>query len=670
MVNKLTKYSIIAIITLTELIYLSYALFDKANILIPIAIVISLTLLIFPSEKSKVYTISYIAITFITLIVLGIYYSESIVDYLETFWIRFINGETQNSNALILSVLSYVNFHINFVVDKLLKTYYVQLVKTVGLIVFIWLSYKQQGIVLTWMITTLIIFIFLEAVTSLFSKLVSAENGINQILRISRYILIISIIITGLTITTKDPLGFLDELDFFEDDNYRPARQRMDAQGQITNQSSAFTYSDDTMLIVQTPYQTKLRGNAFDFYSNTNWKTSTVLKDELADYQQEFLNRVDLLNQYNVPYEEYQLNVVHKVYSKVMYSTANSYIDVPESISSNKSSFYESENELGIDTEYTVNAINIDYKAVEFRNLITSLNVDRTNEQYLQLPETFNEDIRTLTIEITKNAESVYDKVIAVEQYLAGNHVYTRTPIQKPNYFDYIDFFLFESQEGFCTHYASSMVIMLRSIDIPARYIVGYVVVSPEFDDRYYLEPEFDGVDEDLDESDITEYYVDKDHSHAWVEVKFEDYGWLEFEPTSSYYSSMAIDATKSIDEIEPIIIEDITDLDEPVSTEPLFSLYYLLVLPILTGIYFINTRIRLTTEEKIIKVWKRIKRRTYKQYKLTPKNETVRELMQRAKINNDISSEIINIYENTCYSKGEISLTDLIRLKELHKLI
>lgn len=476
--------------------------------------------------------------------------------------------------------------------------------------------------------------------------------------------------ITGLSLTTSDPLGFLDELDWFEDDDYHSVRQRMDAQGQITNQSSAFTYSDDTMLIVETPHHTKLRGNAFDYYSSTDWKTSTVLKEKTTDYYLELQRRIILLTEYNVPYEEYELNIQHNVYSKVMYSTSNSYIDAPESITSNEASFYESDSELEVGLTYTANAIDIDYKTQEFRELITSLEVDRSNEQYLQLPSSFNDDIRLLTLEITKNAESTYDKIIAVEQYLAGNHVYTRTPIQKPSYYDYIEFFLFESQEGFCTHYASSMVIMLRSIDIPARYVVGYVVVSPEFDDRYYLEPDFDGLGDGLEESEVTTYYVDKDHSHAWVEVKFEDYGWLEFEPTSSYYSSMAIDAEETIEPTEPIIIDHTDPEETPSAQKQVLAPYFLLIFPLIFVIYLANARIKLTEEDKILKVWKKIKRKITRRQKIISKNETAREFLKRVRLDKSISNEIINLYEKTCYSNNKTSESDLTRIKELYKLI
>jgi len=333
-------------------------------------------------------------------------------------------------------------------------------VKTIGFIFVIGIPYEQEGFLLTTMITILILLIFLEAVTFLFLKLMLSENAFKQIFKILRYIFLVSLIITSFSISTNDPLGFLDELDWFEGESI--SKQRIDAQSQIINRAEAFTYNDDTMLVVTTPHQTKLRGSAYNYYTSSDWRISTAFRDDVVDYQLELLKRIDLLNQYNIPYEEYNLQIIHKVYSQLMYSTSNSYIDVPESISSSTARFYKSKSELEKEFEYTVNAINIDYKTTEFRGFITSLDVDNTQKEYLQLPSEFNEDIRLLTLDITKDADSVYEKVLAVEEYLARNHEYNKKPIQKPNYYDYVDFFLFESMEGFCNNYASRMELMVR----------------------------------------------------------------------------------------------------------------------------------------------------------------------------------------------------------------
>ena len=75
---------------------------------------------------------------------------------------------------------------------------------------------------------------------------------------------------------------------------------------------------------------------------------------------------------------------------------------------------------------------------------------------------------------------------------------------------DGVDYFLFDEQQGYCDYYASAMVVMLRSVGVPARYVRGYIHTSS--DDGVYQLLESDG--------------------HAWPEVYFPGYGWVEFEPT------------------------------------------------------------------------------------------------------------------------------------------
>ena len=77
-----------------------------------------------------------------------------------------------------------------------------------------------------------------------------------------------------------------------------------------------------------------------------------------------------------------------------------------------------------------------------------------------------------------------------------------------------IDDFLFTTQKGFCEHFASSFVFMMRSAGIPARVVVGYQGAS---------------------KSDVQDYYVVKQSdAHAWAEVWLQGIGWLRIDPTAA----------------------------------------------------------------------------------------------------------------------------------------
>ena len=134
-------------------------------------------------------------------------------------------------------------------------------------------------------------------------------------------------------------------------------------------------------------------------------------------------------------------------------------------------------------------------------------------ETYLQLPDDFPERIAKLAREIAFQKETQYDKVVAITYYLRDNMTYKEIIPEPPRRTDPIEWFLFEQKEGYCNYYATAEVLMLRSIGIPARLVVGYAQGEPTDNPKAFQ--------------------VLAKHSHAWPEVYFDDIGWVEFEPTA-----------------------------------------------------------------------------------------------------------------------------------------
>lgn len=136
---------------------------------------------------------------------------------------------------------------------------------------------------------------------------------------------------------------------------------------------------------------------------------------------------------------------------------------------------------------------------------------DWVNDYYLQLPHNYSSNVRTLSEEITKDAETPYEKATAIKSFLRQFH-YDEEVQVPPADSDGVEYFLFASKRGVCTEFASAMAVMLRSTGVPARIATGY----------------FRG---ELDEE--TGYYIIRGRNfHAWVEVYFPQYGWIEFEAT------------------------------------------------------------------------------------------------------------------------------------------
>jgi transglutaminase-like putative cysteine protease len=139
---------------------------------------------------------------------------------------------------------------------------------------------------------------------------------------------------------------------------------------------------------------------------------------------------------------------------------------------------------------------------------------DWVRQRYLQLPASLPDRVHLLAEELAAGAESPYDQAIALEQYLRHNITYDLTPPDLPAGRDYVDFLLFDSQRGYCSGYASAMVVLARSVGMPARLAAGYA--EGEYDQER-------GV-----------FRVREVNAHSWVEVYFPGYGWIEFEPTAS----------------------------------------------------------------------------------------------------------------------------------------
>lgn len=151
--------------------------------------------------------------------------------------------------------------------------------------------------------------------------------------------------------------------------------------------------------------------------------------------------------------------------------------------------------------------------------------------KYLQVPEN-RITLRTkeLTREIVKDEKTDLNKATAIESYLRNNYKYNLNVSEIPDGKEFIDHFLFDEQEGYCTYFATAMAVMLRLEGIPTRYIEGYLTQETE-------EP---GV-----------YEVRQKSAHAWVEAFIEPVGWMTFEPTPVY------PIQPRLENYQPVVVED-----------------------------------------------------------------------------------------------------------------
>ncbi|QFG00304.1 transglutaminase [Psychrobacillus glaciei] len=144
-------------------------------------------------------------------------------------------------------------------------------------------------------------------------------------------------------------------------------------------------------------------------------------------------------------------------------------------------------------------------------------------DRYLQLPEKLPTRVSDLAISITENRDSLYEKVKAIERYFSRNgfrYDQMLAAVPKGNT-DYVDQFLFDTKMGYCDNFSTSMVVMLRTLGIPSRWVKGFAS------------------GENVQKGDsIPVFKVTNNDAHSWVEAYFPGVGWMYFEPTIGFSNS------------------------------------------------------------------------------------------------------------------------------------
>lgn len=136
--------------------------------------------------------------------------------------------------------------------------------------------------------------------------------------------------------------------------------------------------------------------------------------------------------------------------------------------------------------------------------------MDAARRDYLELPRGIEQGVYDLAREITKDAQTPYAKARALENYLLKHFEYKTDVSYPPANRDFVSYFLLDSKEGFCSYFASAMAVMARIVDLPSRYVEGYLVPA--------------GGEEGT--------VVTGENAHAWVEIYFQGVGWVSFNPT------------------------------------------------------------------------------------------------------------------------------------------
>ena len=125
---------------------------------------------------------------------------------------------------------------------------------------------------------------------------------------------------------------------------------------------------------------------------------------------------------------------------------------------------------------------------------------------YTQLPE----ELKSRFVSYSREHNLMGVSAERIASHVKNNGIYNLNTPRIPSDEDFVLYFLEESHQGYCVHFASATVLLLRAQGIPARYVTGYAV------------------DGNIGQRNI----VTADQSHAWVEYFMDGVGWRVLDPT------------------------------------------------------------------------------------------------------------------------------------------
>ena len=181
-------------------------------------------------------------------------------------------------------------------------------------------------------------------------------------------------------------------------------------------------------------------------------------------------------------------------------------------------------------------------------------------DNYLSVPDSEKENMKRLlsqfetSYEISPSyIESNYLYAFALCEYLKQNYKYSLTANNSSDGENTVlGKFLFETKEGHCALYASSMVLALREHGIPARYVSGFSTGELTLNEK----------------SGFYEKTITEKDLHAWVEVYIPECGWMAFDPTGQGDGS----APGGDGPVHPVTTPPATTSPRPITTPPVSS--------------------------------------------------------------------------------------------------
>ncbi len=303
-------------------------------------------------------------------------------------------------------------------------------------------------------------------------------------------------------------------------------------------------------------------------------------------------------------------------------------------------------------------------------------------KDYLVVPDTLPDRVKKKAEEVTKGKTSIYEKSKAIEQYLYTNFKYNNHPdVKKAISKDFVDSFLFEIKEGYCDYYSTAMVMMARSIGIPARWVQGYTEGMGTNSQAAGAPGAAGATTSNASAGEEDTYTIRNSDSHSWAEIFFEGYGWVSFEPTAGFVMPQ-LSTAKKVEAKQQLAVNTQTtkqDQESKVWKEIKQILFYTFMTILFGGgaVFFWKRRAILfflkvffksrnlkTVNQKVIFEFEKLLYYASMSGFYHTNTETIREITrewisQKSYLKQDMDI-LMSLFERACYSTDNLMAEDL----------
>lgn len=256
------------------------------------------------------------------------------------------------------------------------------------------------------------------------------------------------------------------------------------------------------VLQVTAPYtgDIYLRGKAMDTFDGVSWQQSDIDYDTLywPSNQLQVAGEISITTRF-----------AHRMLYMPYYADLSDTQDVSTGIMNEKNL-----------TEYSFTC----RKAADPSSWVSG-QVSDSLEKYIPADKKIMAWAKPVAKKLIASQNTTYQTALAIASYVRNSAAYnTRTARMPAGKQNFAQWFLEESNTGYCVHFATAATVLLQAAGIPARYVTGYYTQVTEG------EP-------------VTVY---SDQAHAWAEFWLPGYGWTVLEATPPDFSAEPEETTQN----------------------------------------------------------------------------------------------------------------------------